>query len=106
MSRALSLATMLVALSPFACARAHLTETYGQSYSAFFALQAPSRPKVLGPVSGLDSQEASIISGSYRKSIAPKDSQAKEQPLLIVAPPSPQQGGYSGMTLPPSVPKS
>jgi hypothetical protein len=103
MSHHLKHALALAALG-CGCARAHLTEKYGESYAAVFSEQAPPRPKTVGPVSGLDSQEAAIISGSYRKSIAPKDTQVKDQPVLIVAPPT-QQGGYGMTTLAPSVPK-
>jgi hypothetical protein len=39
-------------------------------------------------VDGLDSQEAAIISETYRTSLAPKDAKPKDEPILIVAPPS------------------
>jgi len=104
MSRPCTLAALLLPVLLSGCARAHLSESYGQSYQAAFAVQAPGRARIAGPVAGLDSQEASLISGSYLKSLAPKDTQVKEQPVLIVAPPNPQSG-YGMTTLAPSVPK-
>ena len=104
MSCSLKLAGLALVVSLGGCAsRAHVTPTQGQSYSAAFAQQAPPMAKVTGPVRGLDSQEASIISSSYRRSLAPKAAQVKEEPILLVAPPSQQGGGY-GMKLAPSVP--
>jgi hypothetical protein len=88
-TRVLVLAVLLVA----GCARRqHIIEGYGASYHAAFGTQAPDRSS--GPARaapGLDSQEASIIAETYRKSLAPEDQTAKEQPVLIVAPPSREQ---------------
>ena len=94
--------TVLVA-GIIGCARAHITPTYGESYSAAFARQSPTGAKVATPVSGLDSQEAAIISASYLRSLAPKTVQPKEEPILLVAPPA-QGGGYGMTKLAPSVP--
>ncbi len=95
---------LVLVVSSVGCAsRAHITPTQGQAYSAAFAQQVPPMAKVTGPVRGLDSQEAAIISSSYRRSLAPKTAQVKEEPILLVAPPSQQGGGY-GMKLAPSVP--
>jgi hypothetical protein len=72
------------------CARdQHMIEGYGASYHAAFATQAPDRPQ--GParaIQGLDSQEAWIISETYRQSLGPKDTKPKDQPVLMVAPPT------------------
>ena len=103
MSCSLKLALTMLVATVAGCARARITPTHGLAYSAAFAQQAPPRAKVTGPVSGLDSQEAAIISASYRRSLAPKDTQAKEEPILLVAPPSSQGVGF-GMKLAPSVP--
>jgi hypothetical protein len=104
MSCSLKSAALVLVISLIGCgARAHITPTQGESYSAAFAQQAPRPPKIAGPVRGLDSQEAAIISSSYRRSLAPKAAEAKEEPILLVAPPSQQPGGY-GMKLAPSVP--
>jgi hypothetical protein len=59
---------------------------------------------VTAPVSGLDSQEAAVISGAYLRSLAPKNAQVNEEPMLLVAPPA-QGGGYGSTKLAPSVPK-
>jgi hypothetical protein len=104
MNCSLELAVLLVA-SLAGCARARITPTHGQAYSAVFARQAPAKAKITGPVSGLDSQEAAIISLSYRRGLASKETQPKEeqQSILLLAPPSAQGGGY-GARLAPSVP--
>ncbi|OFX23364.1 MAG: hypothetical protein A2V77_00705 [Anaeromyxobacter sp. RBG_16_69_14] len=103
-SCSLKLAVLLVA-SLAGCARARITPTHGKAYSAVFAQQAPAKAKVTGPVSGLDSQEAAIISLSYRRGLASKETQPREeqQSILLLAPPSAQGGGY-GAKLAPSVP--
>lgn len=65
----------------------HLTPDHGKSYDAAFAAQraggAPAEA-----VSGLDSQEAAIVSDGYRAGLAPKGQKAEEQPVLLVAPPA------------------
>jgi hypothetical protein len=104
MSCPLKVAVLVLVVSLVNCAaRAHITPTQGQAYTAAFAQQAPHLPKIAGPVRGLDSQEAAIISSSYLRSLAPKTGQVKEEPILLVAPPSQQAGGYN-MKLAPSVP--
>lgn len=96
------LAPALTAAALLGCAaRTHLTETQGQACSAAFSRQAPAPLKVTGPVKGLDSQEAAIIAEGYRASLAPKQVQVKEEPLVLVAPP---QRGTPALPLP-SVPK-
>jgi hypothetical protein len=88
-----------------ACAgrRKHLEADHGRSYQRAFAAQrssAPGAPRQA--VSGLESQEAAIISDGYRASLAPKEVKVKDEPYIIVAPQTrdrPQQ-------LAPSVPKS
>ncbi|HEX9290748.1 MAG TPA: hypothetical protein VF904_14590 [Anaeromyxobacteraceae bacterium] len=99
MKRALALAALAIA----SCGRAHLEPGYGHSYQAQFALQVekPAHPRKVAP--GLDAQEASIIASTYRKGLAPKETQdVKEQPILVVAP---QQAGMAAQALAPSVPK-
>jgi hypothetical protein len=95
---------MLVAalLAVSACSQRHLTKDFGSSFHEAFQAQAAPRPG--GPAraaGGLDSQEAAIVSQTYRTSLAPKDAKPKDQPVLIVAPPS--QGG--AQKLAPSVPQ-
>jgi hypothetical protein len=103
MNRSLKLAVTVLVAGIIGCARAHITPTYGQSSSAAFARQSPTKAKITGPVSGLDSQEAAIISASYLRSLAPKTVQPKEEPIRLVAPPG-QGGGYGMTKLAPSVP--
>ena len=103
MNRSLKLAVMALAVGIIGCARAHITPTYGESSSAAFGRQSPAKAKITGPVSGLDSQEAAIISASYLRSLAPKTVQPKEEPILLVAPPA-QGVGYGMTKLAPSVP--
>lgn len=86
-----------------ACSRAHLTPTHGRAYREVFAAQdANPNRKTAQSVNGLDSQEAAIIAGSYRKALAPKAEEGPgQQRLLMVAPQRPV-GDTSG--LPASVP--
>ena len=90
----------VVVLAALACGgRQHLQEGYGSSYHSAFDVQANPRPEPARATTGLDSQEAAIVSQTYRASLAPQDTKPKDQPILIVAPPTP------GMPkLPPSVP--
>jgi hypothetical protein len=88
-------------LSGAGCNRAHLTATHGRAYHEVFTAQDanPGR-KDAKSVNGLDSQEAAVIAGSYRKALAPKGENGGAQPqLLMVAPPRGE-----GPSLPPSVP--
>jgi len=97
------LAALALGAAAGCAARAHITPTHGQSSRAVFARQAPPVAEVAGPVSGLDSQEASIVSDTYRASLSPKDAPPKEDPYLMVAPP-PRTSGRA-MLPPPSVPR-
>jgi hypothetical protein len=81
---------MFVAVGAAGCGgrQQHIIQGYGASYDGAFAAQAP--PRKGGPAraaTGLDSQEAAIIAGTYRRSLAPKDYKAKEEGMLIVTPP-------------------
>jgi hypothetical protein len=80
----------------------HLRADHGQSYDAAFSAQrARSERTPAAVVSGLDSQEAAIISDSYRASLAPRDRKVEEPPVVLVAPPSRERPPV----LAPSVPK-
>jgi len=95
---------LVLALAALGCGRAHLEPQYGRSYYAQFALQQehPAGAKRVRATTGLDAQEASIIASTYRHGLAPKEGQeAKEQPILVVAPTQP---GTGRTTLMPSVP--
>ncbi len=94
---------LTLGVAALACSnRQHLSDAYASSYDAAFRVQAPAPAG--GPAratTGLDSQEAAIVSDSYRKSLAPKDAKTTDQPVLYVAPPS---RDYA-QPLAPSVPK-
>jgi hypothetical protein len=92
------------ALGLGACSRTHITPTHGRAFREAFAIQ-DANPNRKAPKSlyGLDSQEAAIISSSYRKALAPKadTSQGGNQLLMV----SPNAGGGAGaQTLAPSIP--
>ncbi len=95
------LALALAAASTAGCGRAHLSAAYGRSVHEQFAAQRERR-EVGKAATGLDAQEASIIASTYRRSLAPREAQEKEQPILVVTPP---QAGAARTTLAPSVPK-
>lgn len=87
-----------------ACSRAHLTPSHGRAFrSAFVVQDANPNRKTVQSVNGLDSQEAAIIAGSYRKALAPASGGGggEQQRLLMVAPQRPV-GDSAG--LPSSVP--
>ncbi|ABS28140.1 hypothetical protein [Anaeromyxobacter sp. Fw109-5] len=91
------------------CAREHLTETHGKSMRESFAVQranpdAPRRGPPPKALTGLDSQEATIIAETYRKSLAPEGTAVEEPEVLLIAPP--QSTRQRPQALPPSVPPS
>ena len=91
-----------------ACAsREHLTPTHGQSSRAIFHAQrvdpqAGDKPK---PAVALDSEDARVISSTYRDSMAPKGKAAPNESsrLILVAP---QPNAAPAPMPPPSVPAS
>ena len=88
------------------CARTHLTATHGRAFHEAFAIQdANPNRKGSNPksVNGLDSQEAAIIAGSYRKALAPKAEVANNGQLLMMSPN--QGGGLAAGAMAPSVPQ-
>ncbi len=86
-----------------ACARSHLEERFGESNRAIAVAQRVNAQPKAQAVSGLDSQEAAIISKHYRDTLTPKGSETGGiQPILMVAPPSRERA--SALPLP-SVPK-
>ena len=87
------------------CERTHLTATHGRAYNQAFAVQAVNpggRPADAKAVHGLDSQEAAIISGNYRRSLSPKDQTLADRPQLMMY--SPRAGLREANLPPPSVP--
>jgi hypothetical protein len=103
--RNLALALVLpTLLSAAACSRLHVTPTHGRAYREAFAIQDanPNRKNPPKSINGLDSQEAAIISGSYRKALAPKvDTPNGGNQLLMM---STNHGGGDAPVLAPSVP--
>jgi hypothetical protein len=87
-----------------ACSRLHMTPSHGRAYHAAFAIQdANPNRKAPKSLNGLDSQEAAIIAGSYRKGLAPKtDTPQGANQLLMVAPN--RGGGDNNVQMAPSVP--
>ncbi|HET6151259.1 MAG TPA: hypothetical protein VFH68_27225 [Polyangia bacterium] len=86
------------------CDRAHLTASYGRAYNQSFAVQTvnPDRHVAATAVHGLDSQEAAIISASYRRSLSPKQEQTADHSQLLMY--SPRSGLREPNMPPPSVP--
>src|SRR5436309_1395807 len=87
----LILAAAFGALSIGACARTHLTPTHGRANREIFAAQIanPDRKPGSKSVNGLDSQEAAIIAGNYRKALSPKPEGGGSNQMLMVAPQRP-----------------
>jgi hypothetical protein len=98
----LGLAILVPALG--GCSRAHLTATHGRAYHEIFAAQDanPAR-KGSKSISGLDSQEAAIIAGNYRRALSPKaDTAASSSQMLMM---NPNRGGVNDSAqLAPSIP--
>jgi hypothetical protein len=94
---------LLAACAAGGCSRAHLTSSHGRSYRETFAAQdANPNRKNTKSVHGLDSQEAAIIAGSYRKALAPKESSSAAAPQLLMV--NQPRGGNEAASLPASVP--
>jgi hypothetical protein len=87
-----------------ACSRARLTSTHGRAFHEVFTKQDanPGR-KESKSIAGLDSQEAAIIAGSYRKGLAPKVDTGGNGPQLLMVNPNRGGGDNPGASMP-SVP--
>jgi hypothetical protein len=87
------------------CARTHLTASHGRAFHEAFAIQDanPNRKGTPKSVNGLDSQEASIIAGSYRRALAPKADVAPTGNQVLMSPN--RNGGLEAGALAPSVPQ-
>ena len=97
----------LAALVPAAggCSRAHLTATHGRAYHEIFAAQDanPAR-KGSKSIAGLDSQEAAIVAGNYRRALSPKSDGAQGSNQLLMV--NPNRGGVNDSSqLAPSTPQ-
>jgi len=99
----------LALLGGAGCDRAKMTESHGRAYREAFARQianpAAATKGQPGPVQqGLDSQEAAIVSNTYRKNLAPKADEPTRGQMLYNAPRNPQ--AERADLPPPSVPNS
>jgi hypothetical protein len=91
-----------------ACARAHLSPYYGQSYAAWFNAQhVPEQPGGSEParraLSSLDAQEAAAISQNYRKTVGGQESTPGQGQMVMIG--QTAGGHMEAYTPPPSVPQ-
>lgn len=95
-------AMALVTLAGCGWRKQHLTSTHGLSYDAAFDVQRERRDKPPAvAATGLDAQEAAIISDTYRRGLIPQGGTARQEPLILLSP-AQQSPAY---VPPPSVPK-
>lgn len=88
--KSVAIAAGLAAAALYGCAsREHLGPRYGVATRAAFAAQVihPDAGSQAAEVTGLDPQEAAIVSDAYFKSLTPAKQAPREEPLLILAPP-------------------
>jgi hypothetical protein len=95
--------TMLAGILTLAggCDRSYLTASHGRAFRESFAAQTvnPDRRSDAKSVTGLDSQEASIIAGTYRKSLGPAAAgNAEGQTRLLTYS---REGGLREASMPP-----
>jgi hypothetical protein len=105
MGSGLVLALLLAGLACGGCSRAHLTPRHGRAYREIFAAQDanPNRKGEGTSIYGLDSQEAAIIAGNYRRALSPKSDTGTGQNQLLTV--NPNHSGAEGASMP-SVPQS
>jgi hypothetical protein len=95
---------VMSALGLGACSRAHITPTHGRAFREAFAIQdANPNRKAPKSLNGLDSQEAGIIAGNYRKGLGPRADASGGGPQLLMVNPN-HNGGGEAAVLAPSVP--
>jgi hypothetical protein len=90
----------------FGCGnRAYMTPSHGTSYRDVFTKQGanPNAGADHKATKGLDSQEASIVSRTYRQGFAPQGTAVREESMLLVNP-SKAAGAAAAYMPPPSVP--
>jgi len=101
-------ACLVLALAGAAgCARAHLSENYGQAYAAWFNAQHIQTPTATSEaarraLSSLDAQEAAAISKNYRKTVGGQEGAPGQGQMVMIG--QSQGGRMEGYTPPPSVP--
>jgi hypothetical protein len=91
---------LVLALLGTACAREHLSSSFGRANREAFARQDVTPAKPAPPTMRLDTQEAEVIAESYVRGLSGK-SKAEPEPVLYVSPQRSQQQEK----LQPSVPK-
>jgi hypothetical protein len=102
----LTLVALAGALGLGACSRAHITPTHGRAYHEAFAIQDANPNRRGAPpksINGLDSQEAAVIAGNYRKALSPKGDANTSGPQLLMMSPN-HNGGGEAAVLAPSIP--
>ena len=95
--------TLLLALAAAGCAsRAHMGGGQGRATREALERQAvdPKAGEKPHALKGLDSQEAAVVSTTYRRSLTPKQSGNPEDTVLVVQPQGSQGAAY---VPPPSV---
>jgi hypothetical protein len=80
------LALLAAALLLAGCYRTHMSPSFGAANRAAFAKQVidPEAGSKAKPEGGLDSEEAAIISNSYRGSLAPAKKETARPPMLLI----------------------
>lgn len=101
-----ALALLVGAAGAAGCDRTYLTRTHGRAYSEAFGQQAvrpAGTPRSSKGVEGLDSQEAAVVAGNYRHSLAKEGTtEGGAAPLVMT---NPAFNGVAQPNLPPpSVP--
>lgn len=92
---------IVIALIASGCGAAHLTPYYGESYTRTFARQVlyPDALRDPNKLMGLDSSEASIVSRSYLKRLAPISLPSESGDSLLYVSPTPGAAAGTGRGL-------
>jgi hypothetical protein len=77
---------LLVVLAGACASREHINEDYGKRSRLFFAKQHVYAKAATGSPSGVDSEEAELIQGNYRKALGgePQEAQDKDAPSRVL----------------------
>ncbi len=96
----------VLAASPGCMGARHMAPDFGRATGAWVAAQRPPGGGTAQAVSGLDSQESTIVARAYRRSLDPKaekGSQRQEPEILMLE--KTERGRTEARPLAPSVPK-
>jgi hypothetical protein len=94
---------VIAALAAVGCTGStHLTKSFGKSYRATMRAHPTGDAVAKQAVKGLDSEEATIIASSYRRSLAEKGQTSELQPEILYVAPQNENGRAQ---LAPSVPQ-